>query len=207
MELIKLLRRGLLAGALLSVTLLLAACGGIDPNHPLGNMPPDTELDTGGAALRIGDELVVVFINLPPPYNTPIDDTIKEDGSISLILGETFQAAGKTVNQLRQDVIKRYVPKDYSSVDFTINTPKRTFSVGGEVKSGGSFQYPTEGIGAVDAINLAGGFTPYANHTIEITRRIGGKPIKMNFDKAQQDSTKNIQIYPGDTIYVRQRIF
>lgn len=206
MELTKLSRRGLLAGALVFTTLMLAACGGIDPKYPLGQMPGDPGDAGGGAALRIGDELVVTFINLPG-YSAPVDDTIKEDGTISLILGETFQAAGKSVNQLRQEVTKRYVPKDYNSIDFTITTPKRTFSVGGEVKNGGSFQYPSEGIDAVTAINLAGGFTPYANHTIEITRRSGGKPVKMNFDKAQQDSTKNLQIYPGDTIYVRQRIF
>ena len=206
MELTKLSRHGLLAVALLFASLFLAACGGIDHNYPLG---PDVNppSDSSGAALRIGDELDVTFISPPPPNNVTIVDTIKEDGSITLIHEEKFQAAGKTVNQLRQDVTKLYTSKYYNKIDFTITTPKRSFSVGGEVKAGGSFLYPNTRMGVVEAINQAGGLTDFANHNIRVTRWTGGKPIIVNFDRANEDSSKNLEIFPGDTILVKRRTF
>jgi protein involved in polysaccharide export with SLBB domain len=205
MELIKLSQRGLLALALLFTTLLLAACSSIDPNYPLG---PDTgpANDPSGAALRVGDELDVQFFNIPA-YPALIVDTIKEDGSITLIHGEKFQAEHKTVNQLRNEVTKRYVPNYYNSIDFTIVTPKRTFSVGGEVKAGGSFQYPNQRVTLTQAINLAAGLTDFARHKIQVTRWTGGKPIIVNYDQAIADSTKDLEIYPGDIIIVPRRLF
>lgn len=220
MELKKRFRFALIAISGLWAALLLSACSStdstwvdpLDPLHPVTNSavsPPDKP-QTGGVALRVGDELVVSFINVPAPYNTPIDTQVGEDGKVALIHGEVFQALGKTVDQLHDDIIDRYVTNYYKSLDVTITTPKWNFSVGGEVKASGSFPY-TGHMNVIDAINLAGGLTDFSSHKhIEVTRAWGrnGKPTKLhdiNYDQALSDPTVNIEIYPGDSIHVPRR--
>jgi protein involved in polysaccharide export with SLBB domain len=56
------------------------------------------------------------------------------------------------------------------------------------------------------AINTAGGFTDYANHTkVEITR--GKSKQVFDCDDLRKHPSKDVPIQPGDTIYVPRSIF
>ncbi len=215
MELMKFFKRGLLGGALLGAGVILSACQSDQPStgptmdNPLGitNAGPTDPQALGGSngiVLRVGDELDVTFFDIQE-FPTPIVDQIKEDGTITLIQGQQFQAAGKTVNELRADIQKRYVPDFYKTITFTVVPPKRTFSVGGEVNAKGSIQWPGY-MDLVTAINQAGGLTEFANHhKIQVTRA-NGKKSTHDFDKAAVNPAVNPLIFPGDTIYVPRRL-
>ena len=93
--------------------------------------------------LRVGDELVG-HRSSPTrlPSNVPLSRPILEDGTITLLYNQKFQAAGKTIGQLEQEIQDRYVP------DYFTTLPSRSPSsaephfttVGGEVNApAGSF--------------------------------------------------------------------
>src|SRR5437667_7448734 len=48
--------------------------------------------------LKVGDVLSVVFSDTPQPI-APFDVKIREDGTITLILSQTFTAVGKTTGE------------------------------------------------------------------------------------------------------------
>ena len=52
----------------------------------------------GGSAelIHVGDALVIVFSDLPQPM-PPFEVPVRDDGTITLLLNKTFQAAGKTL--------------------------------------------------------------------------------------------------------------
>lgn len=80
-------------------------------------------------------------------------------------------------------------------------------SVLGKVKSPGVFDFQ-EGLTALDAISLAGGFSEYAapNRTV-ITRRDSSEKITINLSKVQKGQEKDIVLKPGDRIYVPESWF
>ena len=45
--------------------------------------------------LRVGDSLTIIFTDTPSPIPA-FEEKIKEDGTITLILNQTFKADGKT---------------------------------------------------------------------------------------------------------------
>lgn len=218
MEQIKFLGRCASAVAGLLTLLLITGCHprnyNVDPLGvgQVGSKDPvwadaQKSPDASGAALQVGDEVDVTFVNVPSPYNQPNPAIISEDGTITLIHDQKFKAEGKTVNQLIADIKERYVPKFYTTVDVTVLTPKRTFTVGGEVKTPGTVQYPGR-MDLVQAINMAGGLTDFASRgSIELTRSKGEKPIKVDYDKALKKSKDDPEIYPGDRINVPRRWF
>jgi polysaccharide export outer membrane protein len=206
MELLKFIANTLKRWAWLPAVIALAGCQSVDPMSPLadakasgsaGGMNP---LDTNSYTLRVGDELTVNFFDITPPI-PPITDQIKEDGTITLIYNEKFQVVGKTVSQLQNDVHARYVPAYVKYMTVNIAVLNRTYTVSGEVRAGNTFSYPGH-MTVLQAIANAGGFTDYAKKRAVQVTRADRRIIKVNAVKAQQDPEFDIEIFPGDKIYV-----
>lgn len=79
----------------------------------------------------------------------------------------------------------------------------------GQVKNPGTFPFQ-ENMNVVQAITLAGGFTPIANENkTTITRKIEGKEIiiRAEVGKISRGELPNISLQAGDIIYVPERVF
>ena len=155
--------------------------------------------------IHIGDSLVITFSDAPVPEKN-FEVRVNEEGTITLILNEKFVAAGKTRGQLEKEIRERYVPANYVRMTVTIKPQERVYYVDGEVKQPGPKFY-TGPVTILKAIASAGGFTDFGKKTKVSLTRLNGKKQTVNCEKAQRDSRLDVPVYPGDTIYVRRRIF
>ncbi len=154
-----------------------------------------------GAALRI------TFSDLPI-LQQPFEDRVKQDGTITLMLNQTFKAAGKTRSELEKEIRDRYVPKYYlnMTVQVTIQEQTRFYFVGGEVKAPGRQVYLGP-MTVLKAIQSCGDFTDFAKRTaVELTRPDGRK-FEVDCKKARQDPSLDLDVYPGDKIYVPRKLW
>jgi polysaccharide export outer membrane protein len=157
--------------------------------------------------LRIGDSLTVIFTDTPiviPPY----EEKIKEDGTITLTLNQIFKAAGKTIGQLEQEIRARYVPDYYKIMTVAVRHQESTrwYYVDGEVKTP-SRQIYTSRTTVTKAIASAGGFTDFANKKNVRLTRVDGRTFTVNCVKALDNPTLDLEIFPGDKIYVKRSIW
>jgi protein involved in polysaccharide export with SLBB domain len=129
---------------------------------------------------------------------------ISDDGTISLPLIGRVQAAGKTPGELQDEINSLYVPQYYIRMTTTVTSPNRVYTVGGEVMRPGPQVY-IGGTTVTTAIQAAGDLTQFASHTKVWLTRKDGTRIRVNYDKALEDSTQDPQVFPGDKIEVRRR--
>jgi polysaccharide export outer membrane protein len=215
MELLKSITKALRRFYWLPVLLALAGCRAVDPYAPIPDASGGASgggtnitsasvipMDTTNYTLRVGDQLTVSFFDITPVI-TPVTDEIKEDGSITLIYNEKFQAVGKTIGQLQTEVHDRYVPAYVKYMTVNIAPANRSYSVSGEVRA--QNRYPYSGhMTVLEAITAAGGFTDYANQRKVKITRADHRQFTVNCIKARTDPDLNVEIFPGDTIYVPQ---
>ncbi|HXD00394.1 MAG TPA: polysaccharide biosynthesis/export family protein [Verrucomicrobiae bacterium] len=206
MELLKFIAKALKKWAWLPAAIALAGCQAVDPYAPFpdanapGTSAGTNSMDATSYTLRVGDQLTVNFFDITPVI-PPISDQIKEDGTITLIYNEKFQAVGKTISQLQNEVHARYVPAYVKYMTVNIAAVNRLYTVSGEVRAGNSFGYPGH-MTVLQAVANAGGFTDYANKRKVRVRRADHRQITVNCVKALTDPDLDIEIFPGDTIYV-----
>ena len=170
--------------------------------------PPDLDGPAGTPTVpvfHVGDSVTVRYSGLPTDQQMPDhSETVKEDGTITLPDVGVVKAAGKTAGTLQTELQKAY-RNGYVNLTVTVLPLQTYFHVTGEVKNEGPKAYlGTTHI--IQAISAAGGFTDYANKKkVQLTRAGAKKPVVINCLKALQDSRYDVQIYPGDTIYVPRR--
>jgi len=204
--------RGFLGLVFLAVGILMVGCQSPEtdkfPVIPDDNAPATqgtaTNVDLTGTILHVNEAIVVSFSDSPTPIQ-PIEDTIKQDGSITLIYNQKFQAAGKTVGALQEEIRERYVPTYFKYLTASIKTGDRFFTVAGEVRMPNRQAYVTT-MTVLRAIATAGGFTDFAAKTrVELTRAGGKKPIIVDCKKARTHPELDLEVYPGDIINVPKR--
>jgi protein involved in polysaccharide export with SLBB domain len=176
-----------------------------------GASPATPSADPGQSAsysptlLHVGDAITIVLSDTPGMI-PPTDETIKEDGSITLTLNQKFQAAGKTIGALQSDIRDRYVPQYFKYLTVTIKTADRFYSVGGEVRAPNRQAY-TGYMTVLRAIDTAGGFNDFAaKSNVEVTHA-NGKSYKVDCKRAQKHPELDQEIYPGDKIFVHKRLW
>jgi len=189
-----------------STEIPVAANSGASTNVPSGGGV--SPLTPGPEILQPGDSMSVIYNDLPTL--TPAwEGEIRPDGTITLILNQTFKAAGLTQSQLEQEIRERYVPKYFKQLTVTIKPKQDTrfYYVGGEVRAPGRQIYLSR-ITILKAIQSAGDFTDFAaKKKVQLTRTGASKPIIVNCAEAMQDSNLDLEIYPGDKIHVPRRLF
>lgn len=163
---------------------------------------------TGIDILNVGDKVRVVFdIPLSSGGSPATEMQIPENGELTLHLGHKFNFKGKKRDVLEQEIRSFYVDKGlYKIINVTIEVLPRPITVGGEVRV--PKDYPHQGqLTVLKAIDMAGGFTEYANRK-KVTIIRGGKTIVVDCKKALQDPAKyDVPVFAGDSINVKKGIW
>ena len=133
---------------------------------------------------------------------------ILPDGTISFPLVGILQVSNKTPIQVQEELkekLSRLIPDP--EINLTVRSVAgNSIFIIGKVNRPGVFPMtrPTD---VIQALSLAGGFTPYADsENIQILRRSGKKQKIINFDYGKiakgQALDTNILLQSGDTIVV-----
>ena len=204
LNIFQLIRQG---GLLLLPVILLGLGGCATPNNSAVMAPPSSEYsgDTAVARLHVGDNIGVVLDGLPEQM-PPHEETIKEDGTITLDLVGHVKAAGRTPGELQDAIHDLYVPKYFTHITVTVKTGDRVFYVRGEIKNPGRQIYVGQ-ITLSKAITSAGDFTDFANRSKIWLIRANGQRFKLNGNDILDGTAPDPQVYPGDQIEVTRRAF
>lgn len=130
------------------------------------------------------------------------------DGSISFPLVGILQVAGRSPAQVQEELgekLSRLIPDPEINLTVLAVDGNSLFIIG-KVNQPGRFPM-TRPIDVVQALSLAGGFTPYAKQdSIQILRRNGKNQRIIRFDYTQiadgEALESNIILQSGDTIVV-----
>jgi polysaccharide export outer membrane protein len=171
------------------------------PILPTGRLLDASSFDLIG----VGDSLRVTFSDINPPL-APIEQHVREDGIITLILNQTFATAGKRRSALEKEIHDRYVPDYYKYLTVNVVIMGRFYWVNGEVKAPNRYVY--EGKTTVlKAIASAGGFTDFAKKKKVILIRADKRKEFENCVRAKDDPSKDLEVFPGDTVQVDRSIW
>lgn len=158
-----------------------------------------------GPKYRIGPE-DVLHVSVWDNKELTLDVVVRPDGKISMPLVQDVQAEGLTAVELSDLLSQRlttFIKDPQVSVIVTqVNAPK-IFVIGNVVRPG---PYPLRSdMSVLQALSLAGGFTPFASpRSIKVVRNAGGQQEvrKANYYDMIDDGEGNYLLKPGDTIVV-----
>lgn len=160
----------------------------------------------GADVLQVGETLRIYFKGpMDLESRGPVDQRIKDDGTVSLQYIGSIPAAGKKAKELEEIIQKLYVPRIYQHLTVNVQYADRFYYVGGQVRNPNKFIYAGE-VTILKAIDSAGGFTDYAKKWAVIIKRANGAVEEVDCGKALEDSKLDIKIYPNDKIEVPMRI-
>jgi polysaccharide biosynthesis/export protein len=163
------------------------------------------EARTDGYRLQPGDLLQV---NVWKETELQSEVLIRPDGGISFALAGDTQAAGRTTDQLRQELetrVRKLVPDAVVTVSVKAPNGNRIYVIGKVARPG---DFPLlRPIDVMQAISLAGGVTPFANTgKIRVLHREGLQQNSARFrygDVAKgRHLEQNILLQSGDTVIV-----
>lgn len=148
--------------------------------------------------LQAGDRIDIQVFDEP---DLTMKATVGQSGSINYSYLGTIEVAGKSPQQLTEDITEKlrdgYLKNP--SVNITVEQ-YRSFFVDGEVRSPGSYGYEP-GLTLAKAVTLAGGMTDRASRRkIFLTREVDGAKSRTRVDMSQA-------IEPGDVIEIEERFF
>jgi polysaccharide export outer membrane protein len=133
---------------------------------------------------------------------------VQPDGTISFPLVGQVAAAGHSAEMVRGAIaerIDRYVPDAVVTVELLEARGNKVYVIG-EVTRPGEYQLARP-ITVVQAISLAGGFTPFAGTgKVRVLRADGGQETALTFDydavAEGEAAPGNIELKAGDTVIV-----
>lgn len=127
--------------------------------------------------------------------------SVDKAGYIAFPLVGSVAARGRTPKQIEADIAAKLRNGFIRDPDVSVEVERyRPVFVMGEVGSAGQYVY-VPGMTVQNAIAISGGFTPRAQQAnADITRNINGKVISGRVPLSDP-------VLPGDTIYVRERLF
>ena len=167
---------------------------------------PSIDVTNTVALFHVGDDVSISFSGGPPEALPPQDQTIKEDGTITMPQIGKVKAVGKTAGQLQDQIHDLYVPAVYTQLTVTVKPGDRVYYVQGEVKGPGRQFYLGETT-VTRAITSAGDFTDFADKRHVLLIRANGKRFKVNCRDVVNHPEKDPPVYPGDQILVKQTNF
>jgi len=191
---------------LVLASLLLLACSPpVKKPAPLSELQLASEMQTP-YIIGVGDELDIKFYFLPK-LNDKV--TVRPDGRISIMFANDIEAAGKTVEQLTDDVKDALAPH-VKPLDMLISVTgfaSRRVYVGGEVQKPAPVVL-TGNFNVMQTLGEAGWITPAASleEVILIRNDSNHKDhiYHLNLTKALsgEDTSQNVQVMAGDIILV-----
>jgi polysaccharide export outer membrane protein len=178
----------------------------MDARPSAGGSQTISPQDAAVARFRVGETVIVDFSGSPIAIE-PLEGPITEDGTITLPLIGPVAAAGKTAGELQNEIHDDYVPEYYVRLTVTVKSGDRVYYVGGEVKGAGRELYVGDTT-VTKAIQSAGGLTDFANHSkVWLIRATTGQRIRVDYDKALENPSKDPPVYPDDQVNVEKRLF
>jgi len=133
---------------------------------------------------------------------------VRPDGGISYPLIGEVQAAGKTIDQLREEITKRlekFVPDAAVSVTVLKTGSQRIYVLGKVAKPG---EFPVgRNVDVLQALSMAGGLTQFADQNgIRIMRREGDRQSMLPFEYGRvirgEKVEQNVLLRTGDVVVV-----
>lgn len=186
-------RKGIVAAAGLLAIAVLSGCAGYRPApaafHEALNQP---------YLLDAGDEIRVTVFDQEDLTNTY---AVGKSGYIAFPLVGAVVARGRTVQQIEQDLATRLRNGYLRNPDVSVEVDEyRSIYMMGEVGAAGQYSY-SPGMTVQNAIAAAGGFSARANQSnVDITRQINGRVMTGRVLISDP-------LLPGDTVFVRERLF
>ena len=141
----------------------------------------------------------------PGNFVTIPDQTVDNDGNISIPYAGLVKAAGRFNTEIQQDIVNRIKNRAIEPQVVVSLTQQRTslVSVNGEVNT--PVRYPAAAYGAqdriTDAITRAGGIRGQGYETWVMLYR-GNRRATVPFANLTYEPSNNIYVQPGDRIYV-----
>jgi len=177
----------------LAIAQVLAGCSGYRP-APAAFHSAITQPYRLGA----GDRIRVTVFEQEGLTNTY---SVDQSGYVAFPLVGNVPARGKTVQEMEGALAAQLRQGYLRDPDVSVEVDRyRPIFVMGEVGAAGQYSY-VPGLTAQKAIAIAGGFSPRANQgNVDITRDINGKVMTGRVLTSDP-------VLPGDTIYVRERLF
>jgi polysaccharide biosynthesis/export protein len=148
--------------------------------------------------LDAGDNLRITVFEQEGLTNTYAVD---QSGYLSFPLVGAVPARGRTTAQLEGEIAARLRNGYIRDPDVSVEVERyRPIFIMGEVGAAGQYSY-VPGMTVQKAIAAAGGFTPRAQQAnVDVTRTINGKVLTGRVLTSDP-------LLPGDTVYVRERLF
>ena len=158
-----------------------------------GTLPPAAH------AKGVGDTLKIVILG---HEDISGNHQIRPDGTIKIPFLGVMQAAGKSADQLSDEIAKglneALIVNPKVSVEIFGHLP---FYILGQVQRPGSYEYQP-GLNVRKAVALAGGFTPRAKTgEVKLIRGLDSK------HSIEIDASPNDEVLPGDTVEILRRWF
>ncbi|MCD6352417.1 MAG: SLBB domain-containing protein, partial [Armatimonadetes bacterium] len=156
--------------------------------------------------IHAGDTLAIVVANHPELSLPSV--VVPADGTIVHPLGQRVKVAGKTVQQVTDELLallRKELRYPAVTVRVTAATPQRVFVVG-EVRNPGPYDLTAlglEGIDVLSLIGMAGGYTAKADGSFVTVVRQGQEPREYRTDSPELQALK---LTAGDTLIVPERV-
>lgn len=181
------------------------------------NLPPESEgygVVSGEYRIDVSDQVnISVWKN--PELN--VSEPVRPDGKIAVHLIGDITAAGKTPEQLADDIereLSNYIKNPNVTVILTGlagQNYRSMIRVTGAVGNVTSLNY-SQGMTVIDAVLGAGGLDLYANgNRAKLHRQtesgIKTYDLRLKDILEKGDMTTNVQLYPGDVITVPESTF
>lgn len=185
-------------GLLLAGVLTGCSCG--NPWHGPGEA---VQIDAGIDVIRVGERVYVSVTDVSSPPG-PMEQRVPEDGKITLWFNEEFQAGGRRVAELQEEIRQRYLKTYFQRLTVSVRIEGRFINVGGYVRTPGRYDYQGQ-MTVLDAIKVAGDFNEFAKRSCVRITRPSGEEIIANCSKALKDPEYDPPLYPGDDVYVPRK--
>ncbi len=179
--------------SILLAVALLAGCSGYRPAPSAFN-----EAINQPYRLGAGDKVRITVFEQESLTNTY---SVDQSGYLAFPLIGSVPARGYTVQQLEGEIAGQLRAGYLRDPDISVEMDRyRPIFVMGEVGASGQYSY-VPGMTVQKAIAAAGGFSPRGYQgNVDITRDINGKVMTGRVRTSDP-------LLPGDTIYVRERLF
>lgn len=187
------MKRALSALAALLAAAVISGCSGYRPApaafHEAINQP---------YRLGAGDRVRVTVFEQESLTNTY---SVDQSGYIAFPLVGAIAARGHTAQQVEGQIASRLREGYLRDPDVTVEVDRyRPVFVMGEVGAAGQYSY-VPGMTVYKAVAMAGGFTARANQgNVDVNRDVNGQVMTGRVLTSDP-------LLPGDTIYVRERLF
>jgi polysaccharide export outer membrane protein len=148
--------------------------------------------------LDAGDRLRITVFEQTDLTNTY---SVDKAGYIAFPLVGSVAARGRTIKEIESGIAHKLAQGYIRNPDVSVEVDRyRPFFIMGEVGTPGQYTY-VPGLTVQNAIAIAGGYTARAYQAdVDVTRQINGKVMTGRVPITDP-------ILPGDTIYLRERMF